>query len=129
MYYWAAHLSILAWWKKGPQSDADWGPAWLHTERSVRKKPSLLALLNSPTTVKRSHFSNSFVVGNTLNTFLFGTVVAKKLILRVWKLDLVPTFDLWLREMALHLERLTLYNKDRGDVFWDPVLQFLQGKD
>lgn len=67
-------------------------------------------------------------------TVLFRTVIAKKLILRVWKLDTVPTYDLWLGEMAntLHLERLRLYNEDRGDVFdkiWDPVLQFLRGKD
>lgn len=52
---------------------------------------------------------------------LFGTVVAKKLILRVWKL-----------ENPLYLERLRLYNEDRGDVFdkiWDPVLNLFRGEE
>ena len=65
---------------------------------------------------------------------LFGTVIAKKIILRGWKSDIAPTYDQWLREMAnmLHLERLRLHNEDRGDIFdrmWDPVLQLFQGKD
>ena len=60
-------------------------------------------------------------------------MLAKKLILRVWKLDSVPTYDLWLGEMSntLHLERLRYYKDDRGDVFdkiWDPVLRFFNGK-
>lgn len=42
------------------------------------------------------------------------------------KMDSVPTYDLWLREMAntLHLEKLRFYNDDRGGVFdtiWHPV--------
>lgn len=67
MYYWAAQsLSILAWWRGGIRSDTDSCPAWLHIESSICKKTSLLALLHSLTAVKRSLFSNSFVVGNTL---------------------------------------------------------------
>ncbi|MEQ2202305.1 hypothetical protein XENOCAPTIV_014348 [Xenoophorus captivus] len=31
---------------------------------------------------------------------LFGMVIAKRLILKVWKKDFVPTFDLWLGELA-----------------------------
>lgn len=31
---------------------------------------------------------------------LFGMVIAKKLILSMWKMDAVPTYDLWLGEMA-----------------------------
>ena len=41
---------------------------------------------------------------------LFVIVIAKKLILRVWKMDSVPTYDLLLREMAPHTWR------DRGRV-------------
>lgn len=66
MYYWAAHLSILAWWKKGPASTIDSCPAWLLIERSLCKKTSLLALLNSPTAINKSYFSSSFVVGSTI---------------------------------------------------------------
>ncbi len=60
-------------------------------------------------------------------------VVARKLILKVWKKDHVPTYDLWMGEMAntLHPERLRLYNEDRGDVFdktWEPLLNFFHGK-
>uniref|UniRef100_A0A0S7EX59 LIN1 n=1 Tax=Poeciliopsis prolifica TaxID=188132 RepID=A0A0S7EX59_9TELE len=62
---------------------------------------------------------------------LFGTVIAKRLILRFWKKDSVPTFDLWLGELAntLHLERLRYYNEDKVSVFekiWNPVLKSLQ---
>lgn len=65
---------------------------------------------------------------------LFGMVVAKKLILRVWKLEAVPMYDLWLSDIEnpLYLERLRLYNEDRGDVFdkiWDPVLNLFRGKE
>ena len=61
----------------------------------------------------------------------FGMVIAKKLILRVWKTDSVPTYNLWLGELSntLHLERLRCYNEDRGDTFdktWDPVLNYLK---
>lgn len=66
MYYWAAHLSVLAWWKKGPPSSVDSCPAWLVIERLLCKKSSLSSLLNSPDVIKDSYFSNSFVIGNTV---------------------------------------------------------------
>ncbi len=58
-------------------------------------------------------------------------VIAKKLILRVWKMDSVPTYNLWLGELSntLHLEKLRFCNEDRGDKFdkiWDPVLSYLK---
>lgn len=65
MCYWAANVSILAWWKKGLQLYTDSCPAWLQIESSVCKKTSLLALLNSPTAAKGFLFCNSIVVGNT----------------------------------------------------------------
>lgn len=58
---------------------------------------------------------------------LFGTVISKKLILRTWKADTAPTYDLWLRKLAsiLHLERLC--NEDREHIFskvidWTAIL-------
>lgn len=65
---------------------------------------------------------------------VFGRVIAKKLILREWKLEAVVMFDLWWSETAntLHLKRLRLCNEDRADVFdkiWEPLLKFLWGKD
>ena len=54
MYYWATHLSMLAWWRRGPPSISDSCPVWLRVERLFCKKSSLLALLNTPTTVKKS---------------------------------------------------------------------------
>ena len=66
MYYWATHLSMLAWWRRGPPSISDSCPAWLRIERLLCKKSSLLALLNSPTTVKKSCYSNSLVIHGTI---------------------------------------------------------------
>ncbi len=60
------HTSILAWWKKGLPYNADSCPTWVRTERLLCKKTSLPALLNSPTTVKKSYFSSNFVFGNTI---------------------------------------------------------------
>lgn len=62
---------------------------------------------------------------------LFGMAIAKKLTLRVWKKDFVPTFEQWLRELAntLCLERLRYYNEDKMNMFgtmWDAVLKSLQ---
>lgn len=65
-YYWAAHLNFITWWKKGPPSDSSKCPAWLSLERTLCNKTSLLALLNSPTKINQLHYSNSFVVKNTL---------------------------------------------------------------
>ena len=66
MYYWATHLSMLAWWRRGPPSISDSCPAWIRIERLLCKKSSLLALLNSPTTVKKSCYSNSLVIHGTI---------------------------------------------------------------
>ena len=66
LYYWAAHLSIRLWWKKGLSSEADFCPACLCTERLLCQKTSLPALLNSPAVVKKESFNNSFVIGNTI---------------------------------------------------------------
>lgn len=57
-----------------------------------------------------------------------GAYKKEKLILRVWKMDSVHTFDLWLEEMVntLHLQWLRFRNEDRGNVFskiWDPLLR------
>lgn len=46
-------------------------------------------------------------------------------------MDSVPTYDLWLREMAdtSHLERRRFYNGGKGGVFdkiWEPGLTFFQ---
>lgn len=58
----------------------------------------------------------------------FGVVIAQKLILQVWKMNSVPMYNLWLREMSntLHLERLRFYNEGRGDefAFWALILNF-----
>lgn len=69
MYYWAAHLSILAWWRSGPSSSSYGCPTWLCMERLLCQKTSLLALLNSPTKVKKLYYSNSFVINGTLRTW------------------------------------------------------------
>lgn len=87
----------------------------------------LVAILGATTLLS---FANKY----EKKAILFGTVIAKKLILRAWRSDIAPMYDLWLREMAnmLYLERLRLYHEDKGDTFdrmWDPVLQLLQGKD
>lgn len=66
VYYWAVHLSILIWWKKGPPLEADSCPAWLWMERMFCQKTWLSALLNSPTVVKKACFNNSSVIGNAI---------------------------------------------------------------
>lgn len=50
---------------------------------------------------------------------MFGRVIAKKFILREWKLEAVVGYDLWWNEMAnmLHVIRLRLCEEDRGNVF------------
>lgn len=69
MYYWAAHLSILTWWRKGPPFSSYSCPAWLCIEYLLCNKTSLLALLYSPTKVRKSHYSNSFVINGTMRTW------------------------------------------------------------
>ncbi len=57
-------------------------------------------------------------------------VLAKILILQRWKLDIVPTFDVLLSELAsiIHIEKLRFIGNDKLDIFrkiWKPVLDFL----
>ncbi len=83
------------------------------------ERDPLMAILGAATPLSSANKHEMMAV-------LFGTVIAKKLILQEWKTDTVATYDLWLREMAntLHLERLRFYNEDSGDMFdkvWNPV--------
>ena len=64
------------------------------------------------------------------NTFMYGVIIAKRLILRLWKSETVPTFQEWLSELTgvIHIERVRygLLNKLR--VFykiWQPSLDHL----
>ncbi len=57
-------------------------------------------------------------------------VLAKRLILQRWKLDIVPTFDVLLSELAgiIHIEKLRFIGNDKLDIFWKiwkPVLDHL----
>lgn len=57
-------------------------------------------------------------------------LLAKKLILQMWKSDSVPTFEMWARELGnvLHLEELRFILKDKLYIFikiWKPVKLFL----
>ncbi len=57
-------------------------------------------------------------------------VLAKRLILQRWKLDIVPTFDVLLSELAgiIHIEKLQFIGNDKLDRFWKiwkPVLDYL----
>ncbi len=57
-------------------------------------------------------------------------ILAKRLILQRWKLDMVPTFDMLLRELAgiIHIEKLRFIGNDKLDIFWriwKPVLDHL----
>ena len=61
---WATVYARLV--EKGPPSISDSCQAWLRIERQLCKKSSLLALLNSPTTVKKSCYSNSLVIHGTI---------------------------------------------------------------
>ena len=49
-----------------------------------------------------------------------GYCIEKKGILRLWKSDAVPSFEMWLRELGeiLHLEKVC-------DKAWGPVLRHL----
>ena len=60
-----------------------------------------------------------------------GMVLARKLILRLWKSDAVPSFEMWLRELGetLHLEKVKFRNAGRMDTFhkaWGAVLSHLE---
>ncbi len=58
-------------------------------------------------------------------------LLAKNLILQMWKADTVPTFEMWARELGnmLHLEELRFILKDKLPTFikiWKPIRLFLQ---
>ncbi len=60
----------------------------------------------------------------------FFMVLAKRLILQRWKLDIVPTFDVLLSELVgiIHFEKLWFIGNDKLDIFWKiwkPVLDYL----
>ena len=62
------------------------------------------------------------------STFMYGVIIAKRCILRLWKSETVPTFQEWLSELTGVLERVRygLLNKLR--VFykvWQPFLDHL----
>lgn len=75
----------------------------------------------------RSLLTQSFSVQNT---FMYGVIIAKRLILRLWKSETAPTFKDWLSELTgvLHLERLRYGLLNRLKVFfkiWQPFLDHL----
>lgn len=60
-----------------------------------------------------------------------GSVLAKKLILQMWKSEAAPTFEMWLRELGeiLHVEKLRFKIAGRKKAFdkaWGPVLEYLR---
>lgn len=61
----------------------------------------------------------------------FGAILAKRLILRHWKSDNVPSIEMWMRELseALCMEKLRYKNAGRQAIFdkvWEPVLKYLK---
>ena len=61
-------------------------------------------------------------------------VVAKEMILLMRKSDLVPSFEMWLREMGnvLSLEKIRFHNNDKLKYYnkiWDPLLLYIKGPD
>ncbi|KAF3850911.1 hypothetical protein F7725_012683 [Dissostichus mawsoni] len=89
------------------------------------KPDPLVAILGSTGDTNLNYGSDKWPV-------FLGAVLAKKLILRFWKSDAVPTFEMWLREVGeiLYLEKLRFKNAGRGRVFdkaWAPVMRHLRG--
>lgn len=63
-----------------------------------------------------------------------GMVVAKKMILQMWKSDFAPSYEMWLREMGnvLSLEKIRYHNMDKMKYYhkiWDPLLSYIRGED
>ncbi len=61
---------------------------------------------------------------------LFGMIIAKRVILRMWKTDLAPKFEIWSRDLVnmLVLERLRYISNDKSGVFdkiWSQILEHL----
>lgn len=68
------------------------------------------------------------------NTLMYGMVIAKRLILRLWKSEAAPTFKDWLSELTgvLHLERLRYDLSNRLKIFyriWQPILDHITQED
>lgn len=64
-------------------------------------------------------------------SIMFCMMLAKKLILQMWKADTVPTIELWTRELGnmLHLEELRYSLNEKLSTFkkiWNPIKLFLQ---
>ena len=61
---------------------------------------------------------------------LYGMVIAKKIILKIWKSDTVPQFKIWLSELIgiLHIEKVQYGMMDNLNKFsdiWQPFLAHL----
>lgn len=64
------------------------------------------------------------------NTIMYGMIIAKKLILRLWKSETVPHFKTWLTELTsvLHMEKIRYGMMDNLNKFyntWQPFLDHL----
>ena len=64
------------------------------------------------------------------STIMYGMVIAKKMILKLWKSDTVPQFKIWLDELIsiLHMEKVRYSMMDNLDTFsdiWQPFLAHL----
>lgn len=64
------------------------------------------------------------------NTLMYGVIIAKRMILRLWKSVTTPTFENWLSELTgvLHLERLRYSLLNKLKIFykiWQPFLDHL----
>ena len=64
------------------------------------------------------------------STIMYGMVVAKKMILKLWKSDTVPQFRIWLSELIgiLHMEKVRYGMMDNLNTFsdiWQPFLAHL----
>lgn len=69
------------------------------------------------------------------HTVVYGMIIAKKVILTLWKTDTIPQFKMWLTEITniLHMEKVRYTVSDRLDKFteiWQPFIDYLaQHKD
>ena len=68
---------------------------------------------------------------NARTILVYGMVIAKRCILKLWKSDSAPQFDTWLSELMgiLHVERLRYDlsgNSQKFLAIWNPVLQHIK---
>lgn len=82
--------------------------------------PIILGILDS--SINLSHAQQCFVS--------YGIIIAKKLILTMWKSERAPTSKMWLQELTatLHMERIRHILKDKLHFFdktWQPLLSYL----